>query len=344
MSLIFLDSFDHYTEILDKWDSRAGLPPTFGVAPTQAAGRFTPGALLVSGIFAGGSSATKNLPDTDDIYIGFAYNDFDALGFDDQLFIQGPEQAILTLSSTSGIAKIVYDGHTVQSASGIMTGAVWQFMEIHIKQHATLGEIEIRRNGVSIASQTSIDTLGGDFTAITFGAGGSAEHYYVDDLYVLNGLGTVNNTFAGDSRITVLRPKANGLDNNFTPTGAASNFEAVDETTHDADTTYNEAGQVGAAEEYTNFTFSDLGIAPGTIFGVQVVNACKKTDAGQLNYKDEMIIGGLAFDDGTEVVASSGDYKMSTFIRDTDPSDNGTWTEAKVDAVGSALTITLREV
>ena len=74
------------------------------------------------------------------------------------------------------------------------------------------------------------------------------------------------------------------------------------------------------------------------------MNNVKKTDAGTLRYLDSMTIGGLQFDNAVDVTATSGDYRMSTYIRDTDPSDSGAWTEAKIAAVGSSLTITFREV
>lgn len=344
MSILFLDSFDHYLVGLDKWDTHTGGGAVAGIHPIQTAGRFTPGALFVTGSGIGGISLTKSIAATSDFYMGFAYNDFEGNGDNNKVRIQGPVQALLSMVAATGIITVTYDGHTVATAPSVLTGTVWQFIEIHIFQHPTLGIIEIRRNGVSVASLTNVDTAGGDFTAVTVETSFQLERWYMDDLYILDGNGTVNNGFLGDTRITVLRPKANGLDNNFTPFGSGTNFGAVNETTQDDDATYVEAGQLGATEEYTQTTFTDLGLSPGTIFGVQVVNATKKTDAGQLKYKDLMVIGGIEFDKGLEIIATDGAYKMSTFVRDTDPSDDGTWTEAKVDAVGSGLTITFREV
>jgi hypothetical protein len=118
----------------------------------------------------------------------------------------------------------------------------------------------------------------------------------------------------------------------------------VDETLQNDDTDFVESGQLGSAEDYAQKTFADVGLSPGTIFGVQTVNAAKKTDAGRLDYKDEMVIAGVRYDNGVENVSTSGIYKMTEYIRDTDPSDDATWTEAKVAAVGSGFTITFREV
>ncbi len=347
MSLLFLDSFDHYSVLDEKWDSQF-----FGsnIKPITSQGRFTPGALQIIGA-GGGGNVTKNLDPTtsQEIIAGFAYNNINAdiyrglFWFSDNL----GNIAQLIINTTTGVATLTYNGHTATTAVSIFTGSAWQHVEIRIKAHNTLGELEIRRNGSNEASTVTVDTFPAGFTgfvSFTVGADNNLQFHAIDDLYILNTEGATNNTFAGDTRITVLRPKANGLDNNFTPFGASSNFEAVDDTIHDQDTTYVEAGQLGAQEKYDNVNFTDLGINPGTIFGVQVVTAAKKTDAGQLKYKDQMIIGGIEFDNGVDVIATSGTYQMTFFIRDTDPSDDATWTEAKVAAVGSGIEITFREV
>ena len=236
------------------------------------------------------------------------------------------------------------DSNIVATASTALTVGVWQYIEVRVKSHATLGEIEVHVNGSFALSAVTQDTRGTAIANFRMNHSAETDDAWVDDLYVLDTLGATNNTFTGEVRVTALRPTANGLDNNFTPFGAGTNWEATDDVIHDGDGTYVEAGQTGAKETYDNVNFTDLGISPGTIYGVQVVNAAKKTDAGQLKYKDQMIIGGLPFDNGSEIIATSGIYKMTTFLRDTDPSDDATWTEAKVDAVGGGLEITFREV
>ncbi len=347
MSLLFLDGFDHYTVIDEKWDSQS-FANLFVIGHTE--GRFTPGAIKVQGT-GGGGFISKSITSSVEVIAGFAHNNINAdvhngaWAFNDNL---GTQPAQLLVSATTGVGTLSYNGQTATTAAAVFTGSVWEHIEFRVKAHASLGELEIRRNGVTVASVTNVDTFKAGFTgfeSFSIQATNNAMVHYTDDLYILNTLGATNNTFAGDTRVTALRPKANGLDNNFTPFGAATNFEAVDDLQHDQDTTYVEAGQLGAQEKYDNVDFDDLGISPGTIFGVQVVNAAKKTDAGRLDYRDQMIIGGIEFYNGLpDVIATSGTYQMTTFIRDTDPSDDATWTEAKVAAVGSGIEITFREV
>jgi hypothetical protein len=349
MSLLFLDSFDHYTVTGEKWDAQF-----YGnnIIPTQAQGRFTPGALKLKG-YAGIGWWAKSIDDSSEVIAGFAWNNLNADTYpgifsliDNSGSPSTSSKAILQIDAGTGIATLTYNGNGISSPATTFTGSAWQHVEMRVLMHSTAGELEIRRNGVQVAIGTGLNTIYPGATALSsfrVEVTSNSQEHYIDDLYILNTEGTVNNTFVGDSRITVLRPGANGVVNQFNPVGADSNYEAVDETIHDQGTTYVQSGTVSAQETYDNVSFNDLGVTPGTIFGVQTVNAVVKTDAGEVDYLDQMIVGGTAYDNGTDVIATSGTYQMTCFIRDTDPSDDGTWTEAKVAAVGSGLKITYVE-
>lgn len=346
MSILFLDSFDHYGLLDLKWDAVAGTNPAMN-SPTI--GRFTPGAFHITGFTenqAGSGTITKDLitTATEGIF-GFAFfltesaNNTNFRFLDSGGVFLGGIHIVGTtveLSDTTGV---------VATAASAVTVNVWQYLEVRVKSHATLGEVELHVGGELVESATGVDTGGNALGKFSVTHDSETDDSWMDDLYVLDNLGSApQNTFIGDTRITVLRPSANGTNNNFVPNGADTNWEATDETLEDGDTTFVESGQVSAKDDYDNKSFSDVGVTPGTIFGVQTVNSAKKTDAGQLRYLDQMIVGGVTFDNGTEVTATSGNYKMTTFVRDTDPSDDGTWTESKVDAVGSGFEITFREV
>ena len=343
MTMRFVDGFDHYDVTLEKWDVQTG--GTFVAEIVQSEGRFTPGALRIGGNSFDGN-LIKFIPDGDEYIAGFAMKfPVDCL-FDLQF---------KTVSSGSLVGSMTVNppditlkdasGSVVATALGAVTAGPWKFLEFRCKQHPTLGEVELRESGITIASATGLNTGSVAISEVNWNSAPTSDDIFVDDLYVLDTTGSApQNTFLGDTRVTVLRPKANGTNNNFTPTGAANNFQAVDETLSDQDATFVEAGQLGAKEDYDNQAFSDLGLAPGTIFAVQVVNSTKKTDAGRLDYRDKMVVAGTSFDNGTDVISTSGTYKMTTFVRDTDPSDDGAWTEAKVAAVGSGIEITFREM
>lgn len=344
MALLFMDGFDHYLDLDKKWDSQF-----FGnvIVATQAEGRFTPGALQVKGT-GGGGTRTKNLKSSTEVIAGFAWNNINSDAFRGLFNFtdNNGNEAQLIINIATGVATLTFNGQTATTASTTFTGAVWQHVEIRVKVSDTVGELEIRRNGVQVAQVTGVDTQPASFTGLvsfSVEADDNSQLHFVDDLYILDTTGSVNNTFAGDSRIVTLLPASAGTSDDFTPTGAGSNHAATNETLIDDDTTFVESGLFGAKDAYTMQTLLSKGLIPTTIFGLQIANGSKKTDAGRIDYLDQMVIGGTTFDNGVDIVSTSGAYKFTTFIRDTDPSDSGTWTIAKVDAVQAGIEITFTE-
>lgn len=368
MALQFIDGFDHYyltndvgfeggaAAMLQKWDSSL-LSPMF---PNASNGRFARGALEVTAS-SGSAWIQKNLTSQDEMVVGFAYlpktgrSDITRIHFR----LDDTNNVKMQMNMVSGLVSvIVNDVTTVASSAAVLTAGVWQYMEFKVKIHSTLGTVEVRQDGVNIASASNINTgtTGVLITNLRVESNDNNQQDFIDDLYVLDTTGVDNIDFLGDVRVDVLYPEANGNLNNFTlfTDGTQSydpittNFDAVRNEdgilTIGRDHNYVESGLIGASEDYDNHNLADIGVTPSTIFGVQVVNNAKKTDTGVLRYEDEMVIAGTRYTNGSEVTATAGDYHMTTFIRDTDPSDSAAWTISKVDAVGSGFNITFRQV
>lgn len=373
MALQYIDGFNHYHTTNDvgftggaaatkqKWDATFQGGEMF---PVVGEGRFNDGNNTHKGMHiqasSGDSWIKKNLTtDRDEVVVGFACISKSAHQVEMRFEYTSGGWIELRLDYNAGTVAVVNNdvGVNVVTAA-ILSQDVWNYMELKVKVDATAGTYEVRIDGVDVLSGVAADTgtAGDVITAIRFRARNNLQDAFIDDLYVLDTTGATNNDFLGDVRVDVLIPKANGATNNFTlfddgqatssPMGATDNFLAVQNVGNlliGRDHNYVESGLVGASEEYTNKTMADVGLTPSSILGVQIVNNAKKTSTGAIHYKNEMIIAGAAFDDGTTVVSTGGDYHMTTFIRDTDPSDSGAWTIAKVDAVGSGFSITFKE-
>lgn len=339
MALVFIDGFDHYSDIRDKYDSVNSFNQ-----PTFVAGRF--GGLAMRRQDQNFQhQIDKDIGSQTEIYIGFAFNRDGGTALDmfSILDTGGTARAAIGITA-NGAIQLSAGGQVVTSADNVITIAQYAYVEARYVPKSVGGIFECRVDEVVVATINGDTTTGADddIRSIRIGiTGGNFENHLMDDLYVLNTTGATNISYLGDSRIQTLRPIANGNTNDFTPTPTSTNFEAMDETQLDDDVTFVEAGQLNAAEDYAN---AAIGLAPGPIFGVQATNASKKTDAGTIKYKDEMVIGGVRFTNGIENIPGSGGYFCTEFIRDTDPSDDATWTEAKVNAVGSGFTITFREI
>lgn len=345
MTLLYMDSFDHYTDLSEKYDVTPGASLKPYIDTTF--GRFVNGSLQIQDNTI--NEIVKYVTESDELIVGMA------------VYFSGTHNWILRLRGADSVTVCTFEangtggevwrglqgsGTSLGTFTGEFTTNTWQWLEVRIKRHATLGEIEVRVNESVVLSGTALNTGANDFAEIFLRSESQeANNVWLDDLYVLNTTGSApQNTFLGDVRVTVTRPKANGTNSDFTPTGEVSNYLTTDDALHDGDATYVEAGQIGAKEDYDTESMADLGISPGTIFGAQVVNAVKKTDAGTLRYKNQMVVAGTTYDTGSEITATAVDYKMTTYIRDTDPSDDAAWTEAKIAAVGPGVEITYRDI
>lgn len=350
MSLLFVDGFDHYDAIRQKW-----VVSNPADAPTFVAGRFGGQALKKQFQNAAGT-ISHDMGQQSEAFFGLA---FQAPGLPtvESMFrfkdTGGTTRCSVQISS-NGTISVVAGGFIASSSVGVITtGSTWHYIECRYIAKSSAGQggiAQVRVDGVVVA------TIDGALFATTLGTsddirffeftdnGTNSPRYLYDDLYLLNGDGTSNNTYLGDVRVTTMYPLANGTTNDFTSSTGGAQWTDVDETLMNSDTDYVESGLIGASEDYNNQNFSDKGVGVGTIFGVQSVNGVKRTDAGSLSYKNEMVISGIRYTDGLEHVAQIGSYFIRTYIRDTDPSDSATWTESKVAAVGSGFSITDKEL
>lgn len=343
MALLFIDGFDHYNEIRRKWI----VDSTFD-QPTFVAGRFGGQALQKQFQNALGT-IHQDFTIQKELTVGFAFF-APGISTDEQIEFKdvgGTTRATFSVNA-AGTITLTPTGQAAQTTAGVViTQSQFHYIELRYHPHASAGIFECRIDEVVVLTITGITTSGAsDDVAKVFLAsdGSNSPAYKYDDFYILNDLGAENTSYLGDVRVSTLYPKANGTENDFFPSGAATNFDATNEVVMDEDATFVESGLTAAQEDYVNDDFDDIGVSPGTIFCVQTSNAGKKTDAGTIRYKNEMVIAGTRFDDGTEVTPGSGNYFITRFIRNTDPSDGLAWSQAKVAAVGSGFTITFREL
>lgn len=345
MSMIFIDGFDHYNVIREKWT----VTNTFD-NPTFVAGRFGGQALKKQFQNAQGT-VQRSLGAQTEVFWGMAFNPPGLPTAESMWRIKdsgGTTICSVQINSANSTISIVAGGFISTSPADAITVGAWQYIEVHYIPKSATGQggiAELRVDEVVVAlidgalfkttTETSDDILSFQFTD----NGTNSPRYLYDDFYILNADGAENNGYLGDVRVSVLYPKADGGITTMNPLSGNDNFAMVDETVSDEDTSYVDSNIIGASDDYVNQTFGDIGVTPSTVHAVQVSTSAKKTDVGPMSYKNEVVIATVRFSDDINHVVASGTYQITTYIRDTDPSDSGTWTEAKVDAVGSAFSI-----
>ncbi len=348
MSLVFIDGFDHYSRIRDKWTAAGSFDQ-----PDFVAGRFG-GQACRKQFQNAQQSIRRGLGAQTEIFFGCAYK---APGFPstfaESMFRleDSGGTVILSIAVTPAGNLSITAGGFISTSTFTLSNTQYHYIECHYlpKDAAGKGGVaELKADGVVIAnidgaSFRTTTEADDDITAFGFmDDGTNSPRYLFDDLYILNAEGSENNGYLGDVRITTLAAALDGNRNEWSPNSQASNFLEVDETLLDS-TTFVESGLIGAAEDYDNEDFASRLIAPGTIFGVQVSNATLRTATGSIEYKNEMVVAGVRFSDDIEYNPGNSDFFVTTYVRDTDPSDNASWTEAKVAAVNSGIVITAKE-
>lgn len=344
--LRFTDSAEHYNSVVDKWTARD---------QTHYDG-------VVSGSFGRHGSKShflweerslhKLFPDWQNTWIaGGAYywNDYqaaDAFNFQSgstnaqwqvRLYFD-PRTA--TLSVFRGGSNYDYVG--VRLADYVIPnyrGSAWYYLEMKVTIHPSAGSAYVRVNGQQVIAITGVNTAAlGTAGANCFciGSPGGTPAWYIDDLYLCDATGSVNNDFLGDIRVDPIYPSGNGNSSQFAGSDGNStdNYALVDETAQNGDTDYVESGTVGNKDTYA---FGDLASASGTVFGLGLYPILKKTDAGSRSVCSIARLGGTEVDSADKVLGSS--YAPYPDIRETKPG-GGAWTITDINNAEFGIKVT----
>jgi len=214
----------------------------------------------------------------------------------------------------------------------------WVYVEFKVVIHDSAGIVQTKINGVLDIDISGQDTLNGSNAycgsvlirpVATYGS------YYWDDFYICNGQGTKNNDFLGDIRIDPLRPNGAGTYTDFTPS-AGSNYQNVDETYPDDDTTYNDGASVADQDSYALENLPSP--ASTTIHGVKSQITVRKTDAGAMECK--ILTRAGTTDDLGDTINLSDSFVTYTKILEDNPDDSAAWEDADVNGMEVGVEIT----
>lgn len=139
-------------------------------------------------------------------------------------------------------------------------------------------------NGSTVVPETDWITPAGEVDVFKFtSSAGTNTGMIIQDLYVFDQNGTVNNDFAGDSSMGCIYPKAD-VHTDWTPSAGSTHFPLVNEHICDDDATYISSLIAGQRDE---FDFDDVTVV-GEITGAQYLICARKTDEGVRSLKATM--------------------------------------------------------
>lgn len=226
------------------------------------------------------------------------------------------------------------------SATTAIVAEAWQHVEMFATIDNSVGYAEVRVNGVTVVSVADVDTqatslsetsqckIGRSLRNLGAGSAEGVPVTYIDDLYAYDNTGSFNNSFLGDRRVITLRPNANTAEADWTPVGAATGYEAIDDVAPDGDTTYISSATVGDVSE---FQYENMPAGISNIAAVVAVNMSRKTDAGPTNMQVSAISGASVTDGADRPITERYTYWQDVF--ETDPASAAPFTPAEVDAL-----------
>lgn len=344
MSLLYMASFDtgDSPASFARWTSAPTAPTINTTNPRfTGANAWTVGNPNIGGVdtFRQGLGAGAD----DVVIVGFAVRYEGALSGDNTggkglIVLYG--DTFVTQHITMGVAA---DGSIVvrrgaatgtslgASAAGVIALNVWNYIELKVKLHDTTGTVDVHVNGASVISATGLDTKNGGtaavFDTVEFGGGGVSATTRMRDIYICNEVGSVNNNFRGDCRVSVVLPDADSTPEEFTLSTGTNSSALIDETTPNGDTDYIESDIDG---EITRVGLSALADTTHTIFGLQTVLYAKKDDAGAKSVRVGLFSDASTQNLPDHVLGTS--YATLLDISELDPDGSIPWTPTQLNA------------
>jgi hypothetical protein len=217
------------------------------------------------------------------------------------------------------------------SASSGVGNQAWYYLEVIYTISDTVGVVTLKVNGTTILSLTSQDTraTGGSTNVASVrlqGNGNSITHY--DDLYILDTTGSApHNAALGPVRVLQVLPTAAGDSTQFTPS-TGSNFQCVDEATHNGDTDYVESTTTGHIDTYN---VADVTTTATVIYAVKASVIGRFATGGSRNIKLRIKSGSTT--DVSAAKALTATYSELNHMVIVNPATTAAFTVSEVNSM-----------
>jgi len=327
MAVIFMDGFDHYNSIQQKWPygdayisyaiSSTYTRPGFSGhglylnANREAAVEFS--TALTSGVIGGAWRGLGN--DSGQYDTPFYFNTSATFGGVRVYQYGAFDYRLRVVSSTGATLCFTTDAYH----------NTWYYLELKVVLGTgTSGSVELRANGITIASNSACDTgiTSANYVGISGGQGNTSQAYH-DDVYIAD-----DTTFRGDCHVETLYPTADSSVQ-WTPGTGTTNYDLVDEpgTINEGSTDFVETSTTTNKDLYT---IGDLATTSGSVYAVQSNVYARKTDAGSRTMHSIVKYSGTESNGSTINLLDTGKVYSDVFMNR--PGGTG-WTIAEVNAM-----------
>lgn len=238
----------------------------------------------------------------------------------------------LRLDATRHVQILRGDNTVLGTSTTALSLTTWYSIQVKVTIHDTTGAYNVLINSSSEISGTNADTRnGGNSTCnrLRFTqTDGSSFQFRLDDVVIASDTDTnPANNLLGDLKVNKIQASGNGSTNDWTVTGAASNWQAVSEAGSDDDSTYVSTTGVGNTDLY-NFTNTTI----GDVKAIAVNLTHRKDDSGPRTLKAVYRngSGGTTTEQGSSFPCSET-YSIHQLILETDPATSLAWSQSGLD-------------
>jgi hypothetical protein len=332
MTMLFMDGFDHYStgDLGQMWDAVVGC--SIVSTPT----RFGTGQALAIGDNAQSVNMNYASFTTFVVGAGFYFNSVTGTDTNNNIIflddVGNGKQVIIRLTLL-GELEILNGNLTLLASSPVSTIVANNYYYIEFKGTISTSvaanscQLRVNENVVAtVPTSSSIQNTGhAYYNRVGFSSNGPIS--YLDDVYICDQSGAVNNDFLGDSRVIPLYPNGNGDSSQWTNSigNSTNNYTYVDDATPNGDTDYVKASSINLVDLYT---FDSL--TATTVFGIEQCSYARKDAAGTRHFQQVQKVGGTVYTASTATLLDTYTYYKQ--VIELNPDTSSAWTDTDINS------------
>jgi hypothetical protein len=222
------------------------------------------------------------------------------------------------------------------TANGIIAPNAWHYIEVKVTLSDTVGVFTIWVDGVSVLALTGQDTKNAGtktvFDGFALGAAFGGINFYYDDVYVLNGAGSVNNANLGDVRVRTILPTATGASSAGVGSdgNSVNNYQLVDDPIFSSGSA--DYVDLQATDDIDTYGMGDLPETGGPVYAVQVSSYDQKSDAGLRSIAHVVRVASTNYA-GADITEALGSFIGHATMWEQNPATSAQWNVAAVNAL-----------
>lgn len=330
MALKWVDGFESYNGLVNYIQYRYGTvnAPTISFVPGRAIGQ----ALQMNG----NEIVTPAFSNDDAWTVGMAFKNNNLANvntFMPVLEVRDGTTAQITASfnPSTKIWRVQRGATVLGTGTFALTTGYWYYIELQVVVDPTVGAAVLKVNTVTDVTfagntQVTINNYANRIALRGPAAVGIGGNFHVDDIYMNDGTGAVNNGFLGDMKVEAVTVLESGFsaqwDVNVINT---PNFQCVQVLN---DGLYIQSNTAGDIDLYTT---SNLNKITSNIAGVQTIHWSRNTDSTTHAIRSCVRQGGTTYE-SSDITINDTAFKAFQYIWEEDPDTSAAWLVAGVNS------------